>query len=144
MNDNMTPNLKRQLRSSDASQRTVALVLVGKSRVHSLVDQITDMLENDEDDEVRAMAAWTLDILGNPDTIPALVSALYDSSFSVRSNAGWAIVHLGRRILPNLVVPDVIDVLKDKTNHDARQMAYLILTRIGGQVATDAIKTYWD
>lgn len=144
MNNDLTPNLKRQLNSPDASQRSVALVLVGKSRVHSLVDQVTIILENDVDDEVRAMAAWTLDILGNPDTIPSLINALYDSSFSVRSNAGWALVHLGRRIFPNLVVPEVIDVLKDKSSFDARQMAYLILTRLGGPVATEAIKTYWD
>lgn len=144
MKDDLTPNLKRQLNSTDASQRSVALVLVGKSRVHSLMEQVTTILENDTEDEVRAMAAWTLDVLGNPDTIPALINALYDSSFSVRSNAGWALVHLGRRILPNLVVPEVIDVLKDKSSFDARQMAYLILTRLGGPIATEAIKTYWD
>ncbi len=138
------PTIKRQLRSDDPSQRTVALVLIGKSRVHSLMPDVIAMLEHDVSDDVRAMAAWTLDLLGDPDTIPYLINAMYDKSFGVRSNAGWALVHIGKRIIPNLVVPDVIEVLKDDDNFDARQMAYMVLTRIGGNSAYQAIQTYWN
>jgi len=144
MDDHLTPKLKQQLKSADASQRTTALIMIGKSRVYSLAKDASRLLENDTDNEVRAAAAWALDLLGNPETIPTLINAMYDSSFGVRSNAGWALVHMGRRIVPNLVVPDVIDVLKDKSSYDARQMAYLILTRIGGQEDTQAIQEYWN
>lgn len=138
------PTILRQLSSSDPSQRTVALVLIGKSRIHSLIPEVEQLLVDDGSDDVRAMAAWTLDLLGDPETVPSLIKAMYDKSFGVRSNAGWALVHMGRRIFPNLVVPDVIEVLKDKENFDARQMAYLILTRIGGNAAYQAIQTYWN
>jgi len=137
------PTIRRQLSSGDPSQRTVALVLIAKSRIHSLTHEVVSLLEHDPSEDVRAMAGWTLDLLGDPDTVPALISAMYDKSFGVRSNAGWALVHMGRRIFPNLVVPDVIEVLKDENNHDARQMAYLVLTRVGGKAAYQAIQNYW-
>jgi len=138
------PTIRRQMMSDDPSQRTVALVLIGKSRIHSLIPDVLSLLQHDQNDDVRSMAAWTLDVLSDPSTVPVLVHAMYDKSFGVRSNAGWALVHMGRRILPNLVVPDVIEVLRDETNYDARQMAYLVLTRIGGQTAYQAIDTYWN
>lgn len=135
--------IMRQLKSENPSERTVALVLIGKMRVHSVIHEVVSLLELDHDEEVRAMAAWTLDLLGSPEVIPVLVSAMYDKSFGVRSNAGWALVHLAHRMMPSLVVPEVIEVLKDSKHYDARQMAYLILTRIGGKEASDAIKLYW-
>lgn len=117
--------------------------MIGKSRVYELIHATIKILESDDDDDVRAMTAWALDQLGSPDTVPALTKAMYDSSFGVRSNVGWALVHIGRRVFPNLVVPDVIEILKDTSNYDARQMAYLILTRIGGDTSAQAIDTYW-
>lgn len=144
MDENLIDNLKSRLSSSDPSLRTAALVIIGKSRGYELIHATINILESDDDDDVRAMAAWALDQLGSPDTVPALTKATYDLSFGVRSNAGWALVHIGRRVFPNLVVPDVIEILKDTSNYDARQMAYLILTRIGGETSTQAIKTYWN
>ena len=64
MNDDLTFNLKRQLNSTDASQRSVVLVLVGKSRVHSLTEHVIMMLEHDSDDKVRAMAAMDIGCVG--------------------------------------------------------------------------------
>lgn len=142
MDDNLS-EIRKYLSHTEASQRIVGLVLIGNSRIQSLKQDVIILLQGDKNEDVRATAAWTLDLLSDPETIPDLVSAMYDKSFGVRSNAGWALVHIGRRILPNLVVPDVIDVLKDETDNDARQMAYMVLTRIGGQLAHQAIKLYW-
>ena len=70
------PTILRQLSSSDPSQRTVALVLIGKSRIHSLIPEVEQLLVDDGSDDVRAMAAWTLDLLGDPETVPSLIKAM--------------------------------------------------------------------
>ena len=49
---------------------------------------------------------------------------------------------LAKRIFPGLVLPDVIEVLRGDNHYDARQMAYLVLSRIGGAEADDAIRQY--
>lgn len=133
----------KQLKSSDPRDRTVALVLIGRSRLSVLSKEVVQVLEADADPDVRAMAAWTLDLLGLADTIPALLTALYDPYFGVRSNAGWALVHLAHRLFPQLVLPELIDILQDEAHADARQMAYLVLIRIGGREARQAIELYW-
>ncbi len=140
--DNSLTEILSQLGSTDPRKRAVALAVAGRLRLHPLLDKMIFALEDDNED-VRAMAAWALDLLGSPVTVPALVKALYDRSFTVRSNAGWALVHLGQRIIAQLVVPDVIEVLRDDTSLEARQMAYLVLSRIGGDDADEAIKRYW-
>lgn len=133
----------RRLRSSKPDDRRVGVIMIGKGRVYTLLDNLTAALKFDEDADVRSMAAWSLDLLSTPEAVPDLISALYDESFAVRSNAGWALVHLARRILPELVVPDVIDVLKDRNESHARQMAYLVLNNINNDVAREAIARYW-
>ncbi len=133
----------KQLKSDDPRDRTVALVLIGRARLLDLSPDIIAVLEGDDEPDVRAMAAWTLDLLGVADAVPTLLAALYDPDFGVRSNAGWALVHLARRLVPQVVLPEVIDVLKDEAHPDARQMAYLVLIRIGGRDARQAIEQYW-
>lgn len=130
------------LRASSPRERCVGLMLVGKQRVSPALGLAVQAL-SDDNDEVRAMAAWALDMLSSPVTVPALVEALYDPVFGVRSNAGWALVHLSHRMIPEMVVPDLIDVLRDHRNQDARQMAYLTLHHIGGELAHEAIQRYW-
>jgi HEAT repeat protein len=135
-------DLLLQLHSADPHDRVLAVVTIGRERIHSAVRHVEGAL-NDLDGEVRAMAMWSLDLLGSPATIPVLLRALRDPAFDVRSNAGWALVHLAQRILPALVLPDVIEVLREEENPDARQMAYLVLSRIGGDEAYEAIRLYW-
>lgn len=135
-------DLHNQLRSDNPNDRKIALLLIGKMRLYELADDVIAMMEDDEA-EVRGMAAWAIDLMGCPTAVPALVEAMYDPAFGVRSNAGWALVHLGKRIMPQFVVPEVIEVLRDDSNADARQMAYLVLYRIGGAQAQDAIQRYW-
>lgn len=135
--------IRRRLNSDRADERRVGVVMIGKSRNHGMMDALIDVLKHDENDEVRAMAAWSLDLLGSADAVPDLIEAMYDPSFSVRSNAGWALVHLAQRIMPELVLSDVIDVLKDESYFPAREMAYLVLSHIKHDEAQNAIQKYW-
>lgn len=136
--------LLHMLDSENPRERTLALTYIGKQRMYSALEACVASLR-DEDDETRAMAAWALDRMGIPAAaaVPALLDALRDPVFGVRSNAGWALVHLARRTMPHVVVPDVIDVLKDSESANARQMAYLVLHNIGGEAAHEAIMRYW-
>ncbi len=136
-------DIQRRLESPHADDRRVAAVMIGKARFHDMSDALTDILAGDRDAEVRAMAAWALDLLGNVEAVPVLVDALYDEAFGVRSNAGWALVHLAERLVPQVVLPDVIDVLKDTAHFPARQMAFLVLSHIDDDDARRAIQQHW-
>jgi HEAT repeat protein len=136
-------DLVNQLHSTDPQDRLLAVVTIGRERMYTCIRYVEAAL-NDQNPEVRAMAMWALDLLGSPSTVPVLLRALYDRSFDVRSNAGWGLVHLAQRMIPALVVPELIDILRDEDNYqDARQMAYLVLSRIGGEDAESAIRQYW-
>lgn len=130
------------LKSDQARERALGLALVGKLCCYPALEQCL-LLLRDPDQEVRERAAWALDQLRSPVAVPALIEALCDTSFGVRSNAGWALVHLAQYTVPELVVPDVIDVLSSSDDEDARQMAFLVLQYIGGETAQDAIRRYW-
>lgn len=134
----------RRLRSSSPDDRRVGVIMIGKGRVYSLFDHLVAAMKHDLDADVRAMAAWGVDLMSTAEAVPELIEALYDESFGVRSNAGWALVHLSQRFMPEIVVPDVIDVLKsDDDAAHARQMAYLILNNINTDAARAAIRDYW-
>lgn len=131
------------LRSKDPNERRLGLMLAGKQYEYGAVPFCSRALLTEDDDEIRALAAWALDMLGSPVTVPALVEAMHDPAFDVRSNAGWALVHVAQRTIPEIVVPEVIDVMRDSDNYDARQMAYLVLRNIGGEICQEAIRLYW-
>lgn len=138
-----TDEVITHLRSKDAQERRLGLILAGKQCEYAAVPFCSRALLTEIDDELRALAAWALDMLCSPVTVPALVEAMHDNSFDVRSNAGWALVHIAQRTIPELVIPEVIDVMRDSDSYDARQMAYLVLRNIGGETAYDAIRLYW-
>lgn len=129
--------------SSDPSRRSLGMKYIGKQRYYEAIHVCQLSLHEAEEDEVRASAAWALDEFGSPDTIPDLINALYDPNFGVRSNAGSALIHMARRIIPALVIADVVDVLRDESNPAARHMAFLVLHHIGSSEAQAAIKQYW-
>jgi HEAT repeat protein len=79
----------------------------------------------DQVDEVRNRAAFALDSFNDSKALPALIKAIHDPSWGVRSSAGWALVHLGE-----IVRNDVENILENSTNFDAREMAQLILDRL--------------
>lgn len=130
------------LQSPNSQERALALTFAGKQHCYTMRGRCVDALE-DPDNDVRAMAAWALDRLGSPETIPALINALNDATFGVRSNAGWALVHMAQRMMPEIVVPDIIEILRFSDSYDARQMAFLVLHHIGGDIAEDAIQRFW-
>jgi HEAT repeat protein len=130
------------LNSINPRERAIGLMLVGRERIHTALGQAVRLL-NDTDSEVRATAAWALDQLSSPVSVPALIEMLYDPVFTVRSNAGWALVHIAKKTVPQVVVPDVVDVLRDELDYDARQMAYLVLYHIGDETSWEAIRLYW-
>lgn len=129
------------LESRVAHERALGLKLIGKMRYYSMSDICIQFLE-DRSREVREFAAWALDQIASPEAVPYLIRALHDPAFGVRSNAGWALIHIAHRTLPNVVVPDVIDVLQGP-DENAQQMAYLVLHHIGGETARAAIRRYW-
>ncbi|GAB4526428.1 MAG: hypothetical protein OHK0046_43200 [Anaerolineae bacterium] len=130
------------LRSANPHERALGHRFIGKTWCYAAAEHSITALR-DAHEDVRASAAWALDQLGTPVAVPALLEALHDSVFSVRSNAGWALVHLAQRMMAELVVPDVIEVLSESDSYEARHMAYLVLYHIGGESAEDAIKRYW-
>jgi HEAT repeat protein len=130
------------LTSPHSHQRVLGLQYAGKYRHTETLEACLECL-TDPDEDVRTYSAWALDQIGNPETIPALLNALNDTSFDVRSHAGWALVHLARRTIPDMILPEVIEILSESDHEGARQMAYLILHNIGGAIAQDAIKRYW-
>jgi HEAT repeat protein len=132
-----------RLRSKDPKERRLGLMLAGTRCEYAAVPLCSRALLTEDDAEMRGLAAWALGILCSPVTVPALIEALYDPIFDVRSNAGWALVHIAQRTIPEVVIPDVIDVMRDGDHHDARLMAYLVLSNIGGRSAREAIRMYW-
>ncbi len=125
------------LRSPDPDVRRLALFLAGREGLVEAKSRAVNLMLTDEEPDVRAAAAWALDQFSHPATIPALVDALADPVFDIRSNAGWALVRMGE-----MAVEPTIAALRQGTK-DARQMAYLVLVRIGGRAANDAIDRYW-
>ncbi len=135
------------LHHDDAEVRRTTLFLVGKNRLLSATPVAMSLMLCDTTPEVRATAAWALDQLNNVEAASALVAALEDPAYDVRSNAGWGLVNLGRRRdspASRAVTEQVIAVLRDSTNWNAREMAYQVLLRLGGKDAQDAIDRYWD
>lgn len=129
--------------NSDPAKRSLGFKYIGKHRYMDAIDFCLNALQHDEEEDVRASAAWALDQINSPDTVYDLIQALYDPCYSVRSNAGWGLVHIARRTIPQLVIPEIIDILAESTDEDARQMAYLVLHHIGGDEARRAISRYW-
>ena len=74
---------------------------------------------------MRAAAYWAIDQLRVEAAILRLVEALGDEDFFARSNAGWALVHLGPTVVPAVEV-----VATHGASADAREMALLVLERV--------------
>jgi HEAT repeat protein len=125
------------LDSPDPEDQLFGLVYIGRLRIQTALSDVIRFLQH-PDAEIRGTAAWALDLLGNVDALPALLAALYDTDYHVRSTAGWALLHLGTAI-----IPDVVKVLRDDENPDAREMAYQILSRAESVDAHNAIERYW-
>lgn len=131
------------LRSEVSSRQVVGLILVGKTYLYKAIPHVVRLLTSNNED-VRITAAWTLDQLASPMTVPALLNALRDPVFSVQSNAAWALVSIAKATVPQVVVPDVVEILREETDEPAGQMAFLVLYHIDDDYAREAIELYWD
>jgi TIR domain/HEAT repeats len=118
-------DIENDLTANDANRRNKALSLVAVERLKEYLETVSKVLLQDPEPRVRERAAWALDNLKEPKAIPSLVAALNDEDFSVRSSAGWALVHLG-----SAAKPLVTDFLLSTGNANAREMAELILERM--------------
>ena len=137
-------DIRRRLDSKNPDDRRVAVVMIGKARHFEFIEDVTYLMQHDINADVRSMSAFALDLLGSADVIPDLIQAMYDSSFDVRSNAGWALVNMAKRLIPQLIVPDVVEVLKDADHPHAQQMAYMVLSCIPHESARIALDRYWE
>ena len=81
-----------------------------------------NLLRTDANPRIRERAAWALDNLCDIRAKSALLEALNDPEWVVRSNAGWALVHLG-----SVVANDVRNIIEKNPNPNVQEMARLIL-----------------
>jgi hypothetical protein len=135
----IAPNdLLKKLENIELEERLEGLSWVARHKYKNFTGDVLQLLQEDTDPEVRAKSAWVLDILQSQSTIPALIDALWDTDFSVRSSAGWALVHQGEA-----AVAGVIEVLRHG-DKEAREIAYQVLRRIPCDEAREAIYRYWE
>jgi HEAT repeat protein len=113
------------LSSSDATRRREALLEIISDRLAGYRVRISNLMLQDESAEVRTLAAYALDRLGADAATPALLRALSDPCFSVRSAAGWALVQVCADAPEN-----VQSVLNASCDPYAREMAKLVLERL--------------
>ena len=126
MNTNKrSKNINDKLDSPDPKERISVLSCIAFERTDGHLEKIVWIMLHDPVDEARERAAYALDNFNDSKALPALIKAIHDPSWGVRSTAGWALVHLGE-----IVRNDVTNVLEKSTNPGAIEMAKLILVRL--------------
>ena len=118
-------NILEYLSSDDSTDRISALLEIAAGSLMEHFDRVVHCLLSDRSDTVRERAAWVLDNLNDPRAIPALLRAIHDPCWGVRSGAGWALVHLGESVRS-----EVEKILRESGNQGAREMALMILQRL--------------
>src|SRR5262245_25280365 len=113
------------LDSDDDEDRLKALTEIAIYGYTDYFERVIGMMLSDPSNSVREAAAHALDNLNDTRALPALIQAIHGRSWGVRSNAGWALVHLGE-----IVRSEVENVLEKSENQDAKQMALLVLQNL--------------
>jgi HEAT repeat protein len=129
------PALIKALKDKEASNRCMvveALGLVGPKAATATV-ALMEVLRHDEDSAARGTAAEALGKIGDPTTVPALVTALEDEDDYVRMNAVNALESLGHKA--KAAVPSLIRVVKNDEANDWIAAAAL------GAIDADGIST---
>lgn len=111
--------------SGNMEDRSKALSEIAIFRIKDLLDVTINILLNDPSSAIREKAVWALDNLNDERALSALITAIHDENFGVRSSAGWALVHLGE-----VVVPYMQEIIEKDENPDAKQMAQLVLKNL--------------
>src|SRR6056297_8300 len=114
-----------RLLSNYEDQRIKALTEIVKDQKIECLNSAARLMLNDPSDKVRERAAWALDMLNDARALPALLKAIHDHCWSVRSNAGWALVHLGE-----MVRTEVENIYKNSPRSEAGEMACLVLKNL--------------
>jgi HEAT repeat protein len=87
------------LQDTDARVRAAAAGALGSFRGSpGVMEALTGVLQDDEDEQVRVSAAASLGELGDERAIPALQAVLWDPAARVRSFAGYALERLGQGV----------------------------------------------
>ncbi len=110
-------------RNSDRRHRGLMEIAHDKNFHHK--DAVAEIMLHDKEDPIRALAAWVLDELNLPESVPYLLQALTDPFWEVRSNAGWALVHLG----PDVAYP-LNSFIAENGDQEAVEMARLVVERV--------------
>jgi hypothetical protein len=114
------------LDSGDPEDRSKALTEIALRCNPAFFDRVIELMLSDRETDVRENAARALDNLNDPRAFPSLVEAIHDPQFSVRSAAGWALVHLGA----DLVAAEMQRLYNTSDNHGAKEMALLVLQNL--------------
>lgn len=114
------------LSSEDVDDRTKALTEIAVDGYSEHFERVIELMLSDPINDVREKAAWALDNLNDSRAFPALIKAIHDRSFGVRSAAGWALVHLGEK----LVRSDMERIRRESDNVGAKEMALLVLQNL--------------
>jgi hypothetical protein len=112
-------------KSSDVDERLFALSQIAVFQIKDLLDITIDIMLNDTSSKVREGAAFAIDNLNDERALSALLKAIHDNAFGVRSAAGWGLVHLGDKVIPYMD-----EIIKNSGNAGAREMAQLVLINL--------------
>ena len=119
-------SLQSRLESSDPGLRAKALFQIAMRQDESFLDTVVVIVANDSDEKVREAAAFALDQFHDVRAKDALLMALHDPVWAVRSSAGWGLVHLGR----TAVEEDVRLLAKENSDPNVSEMTTMILDRL--------------
>ena len=128
LNVSNRPNIKEitdRIKSNNKSDRISALTEIAIFQLSDLLELSMNIMLNDPLPEVRERAAWTIDNLKDERALAALIQAIHDDTFGVRSAAGWGLVHLGEQVIPYMK-----EIRQTSDNSGARQMADLVLVNL--------------
>lgn len=110
----------------------------------SVVDSLTEILEEGMQTHQRRNATWMLGRVAGEDSkdlaITALVDALADSDDLVSQFAATSLSEIGGRAVETAL----LDVLSGETNEDAIAMAAFALGRVGGDRAREQLQRLVD
>ena len=119
-------DIETLLSSKDGEDRARALTEIAIRGYAEYFERVIELMLSDPINDVRVEAARALDNLNDSRAFSALVKAIHDPSFSVRSAAGWALVHLGEE----LVRSEMEKIRRESDNDGAKGMALLVLQNL--------------
>lgn len=124
---------------SDTTQTIIAQALAQFADKNSLKTFINALEVSNDNDEVRAIAAWALGRIGDQSAVSALQQAIQDEDWTVALNS---IEALGK-LKATEAVTDLI-VLLDDIDDDIRRYAVQALSRIGDKRAVNILLNHLE